>query len=260
MVERVVISDDASPCTADVTLSEVVGLPGVTVIRHRLNAGIARGLNDGLVLARELGATWLLTLDQDSDVPPDYLSCLLADREAAMGAGLPVGAIGPAVISDVSGDLDYPITVMAGHPTTAEIFQSGALWSVNALRAGFDESFGIDAVDAAACLALREQGYIIALSRTSRLNHSWGGARQVRILGRDVAVTGHAVDRRTSMVRNRLRLAPREFRQSPAQAIRSLRRLTLNTVLAVTVEEDRWSKAKASARGVLPRRRSPEAH
>jgi hypothetical protein len=54
------------------------------------------------------------------------------------------------------------------------------------------------------------------------------------------------------MVRNRLRLAPREFLLSPAQGFRSLRRLGVNTALAVTVEDDRWAKAKASARGLWP--------
>ena len=61
-------------------------------------------------------------------------------------------------------------------------------------------------------------------------------------------------ERRTSIVRNRLRLAPEEFAQSPVHALRTLRRVAVGTALAVTVEEDRWAKAKASARGLLPSR------
>ena len=55
------------------------------------------------------------------------------------------------------------------------------------------------------------------------------------------------------MVRNRLRLAPAEFAQSPKHALRTLRRVAVNTLLAITVEDDRWAKAKGSARGILPR-------
>ena len=56
------------------------------------------------------------------------------------------------------------------------------------------------------------------------------------------------------MVRNRLRLFPAEFAQSPVHALRTLRRVAVNTALAVTIEDDRWAKAKSSARGVFPAR------
>ena len=49
------------------------------------------------------------------------------------------------------------------------------------------------------------------------------------------------------------RFAPEEFRESPAHALRTIRRVAMGTALAVTVEEDRWAKAKASIRGLLPR-------
>jgi hypothetical protein len=55
-------------------------------------------------------------------------------------------------------------------------------------------------------------------------------------------------------VRNRLRLFPAEFVQDPVHALRTLRRVAMNTALAVTVEDNRWAKAKASAKGVLPTR------
>ena len=51
----VVVSDDASPCTADPVLRECGLIPGVTVIRHDHNEGIARGLNEGLRRARDAG-------------------------------------------------------------------------------------------------------------------------------------------------------------------------------------------------------------
>jgi len=56
------------------------------------------------------------------------------------------------------------------------------------------------------------------------------------------------------MVRNRLALAPAEFRQSPVQAARTLRRVAVNLALAATVEEDRTAKVMGGLRGLLPRR------
>lgn len=223
---------------------------GATVLHHDANAGIARSLNDGLAFAASLDATWLLTVDQDTVLPDDYVTCVLG----AVAPG--VGVIGAETIADVAGDLSYPSKVIGGVTTTAEVFQTGAIWSVSALQliGGFDESFGIDGVDAAACVALREAGFLVALAPGVRLEHHYGSGQAVRLLGRSVWATGHSPSRRETMVRNRLRLLPREFRQSPTQALRSARRLGMNVLLGVTVEEDRWSKAKGAARGLRPPR------
>ncbi len=248
---RLLITDDASACTADPLLRRIAST-GVPVTRHDRNRGIARGLNEGLAFAIAAGATWLLTVDQDTSLPPHYVADLLA----AAGVGSRIGVIGAEHIGDVSGDIAYPITMVGGVHTTEEVFQTGALWSVAALQSigGFDESLGIDAVDAAACLHLREEGLLIALAPGLRLAHRLGSARQVTILGRTVVATGHSPARRTSMVRNRLSLAPAEFRQSPKHALRTLRRLGVNVVLGATIEKNRWQKTKGSIAGLFPKR------
>lgn len=251
------VADDASPCTTDPAL-RAAAAQGAGVVRHARNAGIARSLNDGLRFASALGADWLLTVDQDSALPGDYVASLhraADDAQAVLGPDA-VGAVAAGVIGDASGDLGYPFTEVAGLPSTAEVIQTGTLWSVSGLEeiGGFDETFGIDAVDAAACVRLRAAGRVIVLAPDLSVTHRIGDGRQVTILGRTVLASGHSPDRRTSIVRNRLRLAPEEFRESPVQAWRSLRRMAVGTALAVTVEEDRWAKAKASARGLFPRR------
>ena len=243
----VLVVDDGSSSSHDLGGLEA---SGARVLRHDTNAGIARSLNDGLAFALECGAQWLLTVDQDTVLPEHYVASLL-------GAVRPgIGVIGAETIADVAGDLAYPTKMIDGRLTTAEVFQTGSLWSVPALQliGGFDESFGIDGVDAAACLALREAGFLVALAPGVRLEHHYGSGQAVRLLGRSVWATGHSPARRETMVRNRLRLLPREFRQSPAQALRSARRLGMNVLLGVTVEEDRWGKAKGAMRGLRPKR------
>ncbi|MFM7147172.1 MAG: glycosyltransferase [Actinomycetales bacterium] len=255
MVDDVMISDDASPCTADPILREAGN--GVQLLRFDRNAGIARSLNAGLQRAVQLHLPWLLTLDQDTILGADHVAQLIAcshlwQRDQTQ----PLGVIGPEVLRDTDGALAYPTKADGALLRTAEVFQSGALWSVSALTqiGGFDETLGIDAVDAAACLALRRHGYAVLLAPGLTIEHGYGSGRAVRILGRTVRATGHSSQRRTTMVRNRLRLAPAEFRESPMQGLRSLRRLAVNTALAVTVEENRWAKAKASLRGLWPER------
>lgn len=251
----VLVADDASACTSDAILRQLTAA-GAHVLRHRRNAGIARSLNAGLAFARERAATWLLTVDQDSALPPEYCLRVLTAAEAAarvLGADR-IGAVAAGCVDDAGGVLGYPVTQVDGLPTTQEVIQTGTLWNVAGLAAagGFDETFGIDAVDAAACVRLRAAGRHIVLVPGLTLGHRLGDGRQVSVLGRPVVSSGHSPERRTTIVRNRLRLAPEELRQSPTHAFRTLRRVAMNTALAVTVEDDRWAKAKASARGLFP--------
>ena len=258
MVDRVVVADDASPCTYDETFRDLSSITDVQVRRFRDNQGIARSLNVGLQLANEIGTGWLLTLDEDTQLPDSYVDTLVTDAVQAQHEGIPVGVIAPREIHDRAGKITYPEKSAQGWLSTAEILQSGALWSVDALNriGGFDEDLGMDAVDAAACLALREGGYAVLLSSNCTFSHEWGNGSRIKIFGRSVAVTGHSPARRTSIIRNRLRLAPREFRQSPVQGFRSLRRLVVGTGLALTVETDRRENFRATLRGLNLRDRS----
>ncbi len=248
---RVLVADDASPDAADV-LDDLAGR-GVEVVRHAHHAGIARSLNAGLRAAAAGGGEWLLTVDQDSILPRGYVDDLRAaidDVTARLGDR--AGAVGAGSIDDASGTFGYHLDYVSGVPTTPEVVQTGTAWHVAAVEAigGFDETFGIDAVDAAACVRLRAAGRLIVVADGLAIRHHLGHARVIRVFGHPMLATGHAPHRRTTMVRNRLRLAPEEFAQSPRHALRTLRRLAVNIVLAVTVEEDRWAKAKASARGI----------
>lgn len=241
----VLVTDDASPASFD-PLFEEIRAKGVELVRHDCNAGIARGLNDGLGFAERQGAGWLLTVDQDTALPEGYVASVLP--WATEG----VGVVAAEHIDDASGKLSYPTQRTDGFLTTHEVIQTGSLWSVADMRAvgGFDESLGIDAVDAAACLRMRERGLKVVLAPAVSLSHHLGSARQIRILGRTVLATGHSPGRRTTMVRNRLKLAPAEFRQSPVHALRTLRRVAVNLTLGVIVEDDRWAKAKAGLQGL----------
>ena len=202
----------------------------------------------------------MLTVDQDSVPQPGLVEILRASADRATEVGLLVGAVGCGQVRDASGGIHF-VTHVVGEPENAvtlteELIQTGTLWSCDALAliGGFDERIAIDGVDTAASLRLRARGYSLLLAPDAQIDHELGSARAVRILGKTALATGHSPARRETIVRNRLRLLPEEFALSPKAAARSLRRLTVNTALAVTVEEGRWAKAKASIRGLRPRK------
>lgn len=254
-VARVVISDDASPCTADGLLHSLAQQDGIEVVRHLANAGVARGLNDGLRVAQTSGASWLLTVDQDSMITETLVFDLVREADRRIATGEALGALGVEVVADVSGEMRYPLLTDGPQATTHEVIQTGTLWNVVALTdiGGFDESLGMDAVDAAACLGLRQTGYRVGVAMGLRVHHAIGESTMVRLGGRNVMITGHSPGRRSSMLRNRLRLFPAEFAQSPRHALRTVRRVTVNQTVGLILEEQRWSKAKGSIRGLFSR-------
>ena len=233
----VLVTDDGSPCTFDQCLSAIAVLPGVKVVRHRTNQGIGRGLNEGLAFASERHAEWLLSVDQDSCLPHGYLDQLISVAEHLMAEGVRVGVIGALHVADASGDFTYPTRVspnaMKPYPETEELIASGSLWNVSALAdiGGFETGLGMDAVDAAACLSLREVGYRIFAVPDVTFEHRIGSGQRSRILGRSVLRTGHSRRRRHQILANRLRLFPREWQQSPLHAVRTVRRAGVNAIL-----------------------------
>jgi len=235
---RVLVVDDGSPCTFDPILHEISAIPHVTVQRFSANAGIARSLNFGMSEAWASGARWLLSVDQDSRIEEDYPHTAVSVATSAVGSGVRVGALGAKRIMDASGSIDYPsFLVESGDrvfDATHEVMLSGTLWNLHALKElhGFREDLGMDAVDAAACLAIRQRGYVVMLSEELTLHHRLGCAERVNFLGRSVLKTGHSSNRRRAMVLNRLRLFPAEFRQAPIHAIRTLRRTMVNQAVS----------------------------
>ena len=231
---QVLVSDDASPCSSDPTLAAIETISDVTVVRNSRNRGIGRALNHGLAAAASTGAHWLLTVDQDSAVTRTYAPSMVEHADRLLAAGLRIGAVGAGDVRDASGPLVYPTRTVSSSGehvvVTEEVVQSGTLWSVDALQefGGFDESLGMDAVDAAACLNLRSRGYLIALDPRQTIAHRIENAQQISLLGRSIIVTGHSPERRRAIVRNRLRLFPREFQQSPVHAVRTVRRGLVN--------------------------------
>jgi hypothetical protein len=99
---RILISHDASPFTFDPIFTELSSLPNVTVIRHDRNEGITLGLNDGLSW---VATPWMLTLDQDSEVPSNYVPRAVDFLMSQPPDATNIGACGVETIQDRSGPI-----------------------------------------------------------------------------------------------------------------------------------------------------------
>lgn len=129
-------------------------------IRSEQNLGLAAAYNEACRIAREIPADWLLTLDQDTTIPPHFLSKLapILDRiagDARVAAVVPRLVEGERTLSphwfacDIFRRL-FP-TAFTGIPErSVYAFNSGSTFRVTALEqiGGYNELFWLDYSDA----------------------------------------------------------------------------------------------------------------
>jgi len=239
-VERVVVVDDGSQFRriSDLGVAEIHHLPA--------NGGIAAALNYGMRRCAALGATHVLTLDQDTRIPQGYVSNLLTFWDQATSAGLEPAVMGARWF----GVHTYPGHKIGSLIKVDEVVQSGTLFCLNDLRmiGFFDESLVIDGVDADVCLKISASGKSV-LAAPLAIDHPIGETRHMKLCGHTVASTNHPPFRRYYIVRNRLRLVGRHGGRKPRWAALTLRRLLIGTLLSITVETRRRENALAAMRG-----------
>ena len=164
---------------------EVGILPAdVTYKADVTNGGLAKAYNYALEVADEMGFDWLLTLDQDTCLPPDFLSniCNVAMFIAPMNT---VAAIVPHISSD--GRALSPFTLMKHWTLTRNIpekfigipienvyaVNSASTIKVSALRlvGGYDPRFNLDFSDLAIYHRLHCHGLSVFVAGNILVEH-----------------------------------------------------------------------------------------
>lgn len=251
-VASIVVVDDGS--------AAALSLPGgFCVIRLPENGGIAAALNAGVTQAAKSGAQYVVTIDQDSEFPSDYIAQLAACNKRAHDQGLRPAVVGAVEFSG----LRHPGHFHDGVMVVAESIQSGAMFEMAALASvdGFDESLVIDGVDTDVCLRLQDAGYDVVVAPTA-FSHRLGEGHFVSLLGRQVWSSKHPPFRRYYITRNGLLLLRRHGRRHVMWAAVSARRLAVATLLAAREPEQRpaiWLGVVDALRGRRGQRWLPPA-
>jgi len=161
------------------------------------NLGIAAAQNRGIAVARTLGASHVLLLDQDSEPAPDCVAQLSAAHRALSADGVRVAAVGPSFHDPRSG-VTYPFGRLRGlgleHCRCRDsadriavdmLISSGSLISLACLDAvgPFDASLFIYYVDNEWCLRAQARGYCCFGICAARMAHRHAAATR-RIFGR----------------------------------------------------------------------------
>ena len=264
-VDAIIVVDDGSPATSDAFLASVVEA-GYEVIRSPSNLGIAAALNTGAAAALERGAGFVLTIDQDTTLPADYVAkCLEAFRIAA-----PTTNLGIVCTDRVNCEPSIPEVYTAeGLGLVREAIQSGFLISAECLRECglFDERLFIDCVDTEYCLRIAQHGFRIAVGPGTDIVHSLGEQVPLRPFGRQVYTDGrpatyeyHGPTRRYFITRNNVDLYLRYLRIRPRWVVSAIKRELGPTATTIVAGPERRRQLLATVVGAthgLLRRRGP---
>lgn len=163
----------------------LVAVPGGTTYEsHDENRGLAVAYNRALEIAGQEGFDWLLTLDQDTSLPLDFVTKL----DAATAFALPIAQVGAIVprITD-KGRVISPNALssrmfpkffpgdfvgVALEKTTSAVNSASTL-RVSALKAigGYDPRFWLDYSDAIMYYRLQKTGFRVFVAGNIRVEH-----------------------------------------------------------------------------------------
>lgn len=194
-IEKIIIFDNGS-----INQKEIVDeyQDRVILITSEKNVGIAAALNELMRKSEELGAGWMLSLDQDSVCSRDYF----AKMQKYLDLDSSFGIVAPVIV-------DRRIGVIGHNPKgefgcvktciTSGAFAKIAVWkSVG----GYDESMFIDSVDFEFCYKVRKAGYKVIQVREVQLLHELGNSKKRKFLFWEINVTGHSAFRKYYIARN----------------------------------------------------------
>jgi rhamnosyltransferase len=243
-LDALVIVDNSAAWTPAAEAAAAAHRHG-TYVFNGANLGVAAALNIGVARARAAGASFLLTMDQDSsfDAVPfrtfrDLVLALPFLDELAVAApvfeGAPAAPDGPVAV-----DSDTVIT-------------SGSIVNLaNQARVGpFDERLFIDEVDHDFCLRARDAGLRVVAVPSVRLCHRLGQPGTVSLLGHTLRWSVHGPVRHYYMVRNGLYMLGKHRRRHRAYGLRRIARAGRTVAAALLLAPGRRARFRLVLRAV----------
>jgi rhamnosyltransferase len=239
-VGHVHIVDNGSGAESLGVLESLERDPGITVERLGENRGVGHALNLGVKRAREIGCSWLLTMDQDSVVDGSMIKAYQAAIERDPG----LVCLSPCVIKNgrteeaANGVVGYAIT--SGNLVQVRLFDQVGL---------YDEGFFVDCIDFDFSLRLRRAGYAVQRVSNAFMQHQLGEVREVpTFINRHYAE--HSPVRRYYMSRNFMYMMERYLLRFPGFILKLAISHVLLLVLIAVYDPSPLKSYRAIAKGI----------
>lgn len=252
-VEEVVVVDNASKNVFEIEKK----LPSnIKIIIEPKNVGIAKATNDGIRYLKSRNFEWVVTLDQDSTIPSNYINEMmninLEDK---------VGMIAPIIYNDSLAAIqtghqhdNLPAKLEDGqyiykdnYQKALHIIASGAIVNTNAWKAvdGMDDFLFIDRVDFDFNMKLLLNGYLI-IQRNITLKHNLGYPVQKIFLSKTFYSLNHSSFRKYYIYRNSVIMS---FRYG--NALKEYRSLIKQLLVSLLIEEKKIPKLLSTVKGII---------
>ncbi|MDF7663242.1 glycosyltransferase family 2 protein [Bifidobacterium sp. ESL0763] len=240
-VDALVVVDNGSGNVDDVARL-VGGFDKVTLLRNGKNLGVATALNRAFEWARKAGFDWVLTLDDDSEIPEGMVSGYVRCLQSQPDGGTGVGIVCPLLRNRRDG------TVFHSKRNEGECITSGSLTNVAAWRAigGFDDWLFIDGVDFDFSRRLVAAGHPIVECADVIMPHQIGESRTVNLGFKHPIAWNHAPFRWFYIERNALYI---DAKLGTYSWPRSLARLAQDMLIVLLFERNKAAKVGAMLRG-----------
>jgi rhamnosyltransferase len=228
-VEKVIVVDN-SERSDRAFLKPILEIDNIRYIHNGQNRGIANALNRGATEASKLGFKWLLTMDQDTALPKDYVATIVSRMSDISDKD--VGIIAPTYenskmiplnkdesIQSVSNAIPVLFTMTSANLLNLESYQ----------KAGeFLDDLFIDHVDHEYGMRLNAYGYKVYELSDVVLKHQPGLAKD---LGKKIKYTSHNPVRLYYFCRNGFKVSALYRRRFPV-----FRRFFLNLLLRQSIK------------------------
>jgi rhamnosyltransferase len=253
-VASVIIVDNGSNPEQLAMLREISAQHGAELLLNHTNLGVGTALNRGVGRAIEQGYSWVLTLDQDTQVYPDLIESLCRVYTAYPRAEQ-IGIIGTNNHDANTGQLRFVRERLdkGFYEEVKVTITSGSLMSVAAYKAigPFREDFFIDGIDHEYCLRLIEQDFKVLLSLYPGMVHAIGTQKVHRFMGKTPIAENYAPFRHYYLTRNRLLLARRFFSRHSSWVLFDLKHRLRTIAVIVLFEEQKIRKLYAVCLGTV---------
>lgn len=212
-VKKIFLIDNCSESRSYIETIAGLNIDGLEFVLLDNNYGIGYALNRGAELAADSGYTWLLTLDQDTIIPPDYIDNVITFVNGHKNIFSVCARYG-----DVKDDgINIPYQKILYSITSGHVLSLEKLKSVG----GYDEELFIDGVDFDIFLKLKLHGVDTYLLNSYFLKHRLGD-EPISFPFLNRVHTYHSPLRRYYIYRNTIVLAKRYYAHFTIFVVKSI--------------------------------------
>lgn len=237
---------DNSECENSIILGDIIKSHKTKYCFMEKNSGIATAINRAASYALENGFDFLLTMDQDTSVDPDFIESykkfLSSNKFTQIGllAPVPFYTEPGKITKTETGEIDAVIT--SGSLLNLRIFE----------KVGpFFEKLFIDYVDFEYCLRIRRFGFKIIQIKDAKIYHQLGNLEKHSFLFKTIYVTHHSPLRYYYRTRNRMYVGSKYLFSFPKFVMKDFFVFFNELVKIICFEKEKMKKIKMILLGLI---------